>query len=60
MLGPSVFVNRPRPHVFVNPPPDQKMWIGATANMTAHARAALVFYLSNRMEGPTFFIICAP
>ena len=30
------------------------MWIGATANMTAHARAALVLYLSNRMEGPTF------
>ena len=30
------------------------MWIGATANMTAHARAALVSYLSNRMEGPTF------
>ena len=30
------------------------MRIGATANMTAHARAALVSYLSNRMEGPTF------
>ena len=30
------------------------MWIGATANMTAHARAALASYLSNRMEGPTF------
>ena len=29
------------------------MWIGATANMTAHARAALASYLSNRMEGPT-------
>ena len=29
------------------------MWIGATANVTAHARAALVIYLSNRMEGPT-------
>ena len=30
------------------------MWIGATANVTTYVFAALVIFLFNPMEGPTF------